>query len=97
MTDEKWSPPSMIEWETYGKVGDSASGEAYTKSQDVPETMRINDTGTYIYMGFAIPGSLEADNCWRICRYDNDGNRLWADGDALYNNVWDNRASLSYS
>jgi hypothetical protein len=97
LTDEKWRSPSIIEWETFGRVGDDSVGEGFAKTQDVPESMRIDDTGTYIYIGYAIPGSLTADNCWRLCRYDNYGNRLWADGDALYNNVWDNRASLSYS
>jgi hypothetical protein len=97
ISDEKWAANSYIEWATYGKVGDSEAGEAFRKTQDVPETMRIQDTGTYIYIGYAIPGSLEADNVWRICRYDTSGNRLWADGDALYNNVWSDRATLSYS
>lgn len=97
LTDEKWSPPSMIEWETFGRVGDDSAGEAYHKSQDVPETMRLDDTGTYLYMGYAMPGSIEGDNVWRICRYDTTYNRLWADGNALYDNVWTDRATLSYS
>jgi hypothetical protein len=97
LTDEKWRSPSIIEWETFGRVGDDSGGEGYHKTQSVKETMRMEDTGTYIYIGHAVPGSLEADNCWRICRFDSSLNKLWADGDALFNNCWSDRATLSYS
>lgn len=95
--EESLGRPSLIEWLTFGKVGDSNTGAAFRKVQNVPETVRIEDTGTYVYMGWAIPGSAEADAVWRIARVDTSGNKLYADGDALYNNIWNNRASLSYA
>ena len=90
--------PDPISFETFGRVGNSADGEGYRKTQKVPETTRIDDTGTYIYVGYAIPGSATSGAVWRVKRIENaTGNSLWADGDALYNNVWDDHASLSYS
>ena len=97
LADEKYKSPSIIEWLTFGKVGDSDNGEAFTKTLDVPQTMRIHDTGTYMYMGWAIPGSAEAGAVWRVARFDSSGNKLWADGDCYYNNVWTNHESLNYS
>lgn len=94
---EKWSFPNIIDWLTFGKVGDSDAGSAFRKVQDIPEAVQIDDTGTYIYMGWAIPGSSTGDSVWRIARIDTNGNKLWADGNALYDNEYDNRASLSYS
>ena len=52
----------------------------------------------YLYTGSAAPGSSEADPVWRISRYDfSTGELYYADGDELYNNIYDNRESLSYS
>lgn len=55
---------------------------------------------TYNYVGEAAVNSSTASAVWRIYRLDNTSRSIikqWADGDDLFNNVWDNRASLSYS
>lgn len=54
------------------------------------------------YVGNASPGVLTSDSEWRIKKitYDVDNNMetiKWAGGTPAYVNVWDNRASLSYS
>lgn len=94
--NEKWAFPTEIEWMTFGKVGDSATGTAYKKVQDVPQAMRVDDTGTYVYLAWGKPGTLDATAEWRIARIDASGNKVWADGDALYNNIWNDRATLNY-
>lgn len=89
---------NLIDWFTFGRVGNSESGEAYKKVQDVPEAMQVDDTGTYVYIGTAIPGTSTSSGDWRIKRITSaTGTTVWADGDALYDNVWDDRATLSYS
>lgn len=55
-----------------------------------------------IYIAFAAPGSLTNQPVWQIrkCAFDGAGNlqsMLLANGSSLYNQVYDNRASLSYS
>jgi hypothetical protein len=53
---------------------------------------------TYTYIGEAVPGSLLADDVWRIKRLTNADNTIvWADGDSSFDNVWNDRASLTYS
>ena len=53
---------------------------------------------SYLYTGRASRGSLTSDAVWRISRYDFEtGTVTTADGDSLYDNIYDNRESLSYS
>jgi hypothetical protein len=53
------------------------------------------------FVGYAPPGKLTSDKTWKImkCIYAgaNLTERLWADGDTKFDNVWDDRAGLSYS
>lgn len=59
---------------------------------------RKDDTGTYLYLGEAVPGTATSAAGWRISRVTNaDSTIVWADGDGSFDNIWDNRASLSYS
>jgi hypothetical protein len=53
------------------------------------------------YVGDAAPGTLGSASLWRIRKLDFslDGDVIvtFADGDALFDNVWDDRTSLDYS
>lgn len=58
----------------------------------------VSDSITYL--GYADPGTSNASALWQIRRITTTGEDLlieYADGDALFDNVWDDRASLSYS
>lgn len=61
-------------------------------------TYRIDEGATYSYYGFALPGTDNADNNWRIMRETvaNPKEFLWADGDTSFDNNWELRASLVY-
>lgn len=56
---------------------------------------------TTTYAGKAAAGSATSAGVWQVFRMTNGaGGDLtieWADGDCEFDNVWDNRASLSYS
>jgi prepilin-type processing-associated H-X9-DG protein len=53
------------------------------------------------YHGWAEPGTATSAAGWRIAKYawsaGNLVNILWADGNLDFDNVWDDRASLSYA
>lgn len=58
--------------------------------------------GTFLYRGEAVPGTAESDNLWRIRRIDiasSDGDvtEIWADGNASFTKVWDDRLTYTYS
>jgi hypothetical protein len=53
-----------------------------------------------MYKGEAAVGSLESAAVWRISKItiiDDDISEVWADGNSNFDNVWDNRLSLSYT
>ena len=67
---------------------------------DRDQATRLDDTGTVTYVGKADPGSATSAAVWSIFRMTETGDDLvieWADGDANPDNIWDNRASLTYS
>lgn len=52
------------------------------------------------YFGYAAPGSAVGDAVWAIQRLRVSGTETiieWADGDQDYDNVWDDRTTLTYS
>lgn len=70
----------------------------------VAQTIRTDTDGATpetIYRGFALPGTLTNAPSWRMQRItiqaDGDVSIVFADGNDNYDNIWDNRASLSYS
>jgi len=53
-----------------------------------------------IYKGFASPAAKVEDAVWAIQKISNTGDVCayqWADGNKNFDNVWNNRAALSYS
>mgnify|MGYP001570753858 CR=1 FL=1 len=59
-------------------------------------------SATVQYVGYASPGSLTSASVWQIRRLTYDDRRRlttveFADGNANRDNVWENRATLSYS
>lgn len=57
-------------------------------------------SATITYVGKAATGSATSAAVWQIQRLTDTGSGLtveWADGNDSFDNVWDNRASLSYS
>ena len=59
---------------------------------------RFDDGETYTYVGVALPGTATSASGWQIKRItDATGDVDWAAGDIKFTNIWDNRASLSYS
>jgi len=93
------SPEAWMMWEQLGHVGNTQDGEAYQRTQKANETVRVDDAGTYVYVGYAVVGSPTSTAVWKIKRIKttNVVEVLYAGGTAFYNSIWNNRASLSYS
>lgn len=58
--------------------------------------VRMDQAGAVLYVGEAQPGTAGSAAAWRIKKIEETSVK-WADGDTLFNNVWDNRVSLTYS
>lgn len=82
------------------------SGDIFTVTMEgaVPYATRIDQAvdGLTYYTGFATVGSTTSDAVWRIKKTvlsntSDDVTITWADGDSSFDNVWDDRTSLTYS
>lgn len=64
-------------------------------------SIRVDDaTSTVTYIGEAPLNASESSSVWRIKRLETIGNILsitYADGDQNFDNVWIDRASLTYT
>lgn len=78
----------------------TAVSENSVNAASAPFAQRVDEASpTVTYAGVAAVGALTADPLWRIKKITDSGGDVtveWADGDALFNNIWDNRASLTY-
>lgn len=62
--------------------------------------VRLDDSNDPIlYIGKASIGSATSSSVWQIAKLDTSSGliKTWADGDSLFNNKWDDRASLTYN
>lgn len=63
-------------------------------------SMRVDDASSAVtYVGKAYVGASEASASWQIQRLTTTGTVLdvkWADSNTKFDNIWDNRASLTY-
>jgi hypothetical protein len=75
--------------------------QGFTKEKEVELTLRLDDVGSgTTYVGEALPSTVTSAALWRIKRIVETGPDiviLWADGNENFDNVWDDRAGLSYS
>lgn len=67
----------------------------------VTGAVRLDDAGGGVtYVGSAPAGSVTSDAVWQIKKIVESAGDItitWADGNGLFDNVWDSRGSLSYS
>lgn len=72
-----------------------------TGSSSVDYATNVDDaSATVTYVGKALPGSSAASAVWQITRITTSGTvtlTAYADGDSNFDNVWNNRAALSYT
>jgi hypothetical protein len=65
------------------------------------KSLRIDDVSSSVtYIGEASFGSSEASAVWRIFKLSLSGtvtSITWADGNDEFDNVWDDRLTLSYT
>lgn len=72
------------------------NGEVTVKQTQVATKILFEEIGATTYIGKATPGTASSANSWQIMKLTND-EVLFANGSDLFNNVWDNRLSYTYS
>ena len=93
--------PSGTDYEEHSAVGDVSTGRRFKAVQDVPNTVRVDASveGT-TYIGESKPGTAVSSPLWRVKKIvtaTGITSITFADGNDFFDNVWDDRGSLTYS
>lgn len=98
---EKIGSVTIVEWEEHGHVGGSEAGAAYKRVNDAPKSVVVDEAdANTTYIGESYEGAVKSQAVWQIKKISVSGaitQILYADGNSRYDNVWDDRLSLSYS
>jgi hypothetical protein len=91
-----------VKFEVQGIILQGPEGPPGVSEDEAVYAKRVDFiTDNLLYRGEAVVGADPADPVWRIRRItiagDNDVTEEWAGGTALFDKIWDNRASLIYS
>lgn len=93
--------PENTNSEEHGAAGDVSTGRRLKYVQNVPLKKIVDEASeTVIYIGEAVPSATTSQALWRIKKIDSTTNPttiFFADANDNFDNVFDNRASLSYS
>jgi len=92
---------SDIDMAEHGRVGGVSTGQPFKMTRDVEEKTLIDAVdSTQTYIGKSGHGSSTSSAVWQIKKILTSGTVTtisYADGNDSYDNVWDDRSSLTYS
>lgn len=89
--------PNTMAWEA--ATGSLSEGTTVTTAT-VKTTITDQATADILYVGVADIGSSNASAVWQIKKVETVGNvttTTYADGNSNFDNVWNNRATLTYA
>lgn len=80
-------------------LGDTTLLGARASTANALSIILDDSSDPVLYIGKAPTGTLTSQPFWQIIKLDETTGLVlaYADGDGNFDNVWDNRASLSYS
>lgn len=92
---------SVIDMAEHGRVGGLSTGQGYKVTKGVEEVTYIDEVSSSVtYIAKAGIGASVGSASWQIKKILTSGtvtSITYAGGTDNYDQVWDNRASLSYS
>jgi len=88
-----------IDFAEHGRSGGVSTGQPFKFTDSVNYATKITESGSYTYIAWANPGSLEGTACWKVMRIDDSTGMVitWADGDTKFNNKATDLTTLTYS
>ena len=90
----------VISMSEHGRQGGISTNQGLKFVENIAIAFRVDPaSSTVTYLGKAAPGTATSTAAWQISKVDTTSGTVitWADSDDNYDNVWDDRASLSYS
>lgn len=93
--------PTMQDYEEHSRSGDASTGRPLKYVQEVPNQIIVDEQDTdNVYLGESVPNAASSQALWRIRKIMSTGGLVYiqmADGNDNFDNIWDNRTSLTYS
>ena len=91
----------VIEMSEHGRAGGLSTGQGFKQTKNVEELTYIDQASDSVtYLGYAKTGTATSAGSWQIKKILTSGSITsiaYADGNDDYDNVWDNRDSLTYT
>ena len=91
----------VISLSEHGRTGGVSTGQGYKFVKTVDEKAIIDEPdANTTYIGTAKIGAVTSEAIWQIIKVTVSGNTetiTYADGNDDFDNVWDDRATLTYS
>jgi hypothetical protein len=91
---------SVIDMAEHGRAGGVSTGQGFKATRNVEEKTIIDASVTdIVYIGKSKQGGDTSLAVWQIKKLLTSGgitNIFYADSNDSYDNIWDNRASLTY-
>lgn len=72
-------------------------GQNLTRIESKDTQVKVVEDGGYTYVCKAAAGTAESAELWKVFRVDSTGNKMYADGDANFDNTATDPTNLSYS
>lgn len=74
-------------------------GTAVNQSPSLAVRIDATTTANTTYIGKATIGTTTSSAAWQVAKLDTTSGlvKTWADGNASFDNIWDNRTSLTYN
>ena len=93
---------SVTDFSEHGRAGGVSTGQPFKFVDGIDENVEYAEKSTnanILYVGLALPGTLTSEAKWKIYEIDISSgvSMTMADGNANYDNEWDDRETLSYS
>lgn len=92
---------TVIDMAEHGRAGGVSTGTPFKGVQEIPNKVVYDiASSTVTYVGESRQGAATSAAQWRIFKLTQSGDTgviTFADGNDQFDNIWDNRASLSYS
>ena len=90
---------TVIDLAEHGRQGGVSTGQPYKFIDNVNYAIKLVESGSYIYIAYANPGSLETSAVWKVMRLNTSGGIKceFADGNVNYDNRIDDITNLLYS
>jgi len=90
---------NVIDLAEHGRVGGTSAGQPFKFTDSPDQAIKLVTSGNYIYIGYAVVGSVETDLVWKAIRLNIAAGLKaeYADGNPNYDNRVDDITNLLYS